>query len=60
MMNDRDDIRLKGTVEVVCKVCQWSFWVDCLDPRLPAGPFVCPSCKDPGRQAEPKAETIDG
>lgn len=39
-----DDLRPKGTVEVECSVCHWCFWVGCLNPRLPDGPFVCPSC----------------
>lgn len=39
----KDDIRPRGTVEVVCDVpgCRWSFWVGALDPRLPGGPFDC-------------------
>jgi hypothetical protein len=38
-----DDIRPKGTVQVRCSFpgCEWEFWVDCLDPRLPDGPFYC-------------------
>ena len=59
-MSTGDDIRPKGTVEVACSLCQWAFWVDCLDPRLPAGPFVCPTCESPGRPALPKAEPISG
>lgn len=46
-----DDLRPKGTVEVPCATCpvgengeRWFFWVDALDPRLPDGPFICPSC----------------
>lgn len=38
-----DDLRPHGTVEVRCDYpgCGWRFWVDCLDPRLPTGPFDC-------------------
>lgn len=46
-----DSLRPKGYVEVPCKFCpkgpdgeQWFFWVDCLDPRLPDGPFICNNC----------------
>ena len=31
----RDNLRPSGTVEITCKHCGWSFWVDALDPRLP-------------------------
>lgn len=44
MTEPKDDIRPKGTVQVTCKECGWDFWVYCLDPRLPDGPFICPSC----------------
>lgn len=39
-----DDIRPKGTVMVPCAGCEpgWHIWVNCLDPRLPDGPFFCP------------------
>jgi hypothetical protein len=40
-----DDLRPKGSVEVECIMCGWTFWVDCLDKRLPEGPFVCPTCE---------------
>lgn len=42
-MAECDDIRPRKTVEVQCSVdgCGWSFWVDCIDPRLPNGPFLC-------------------
>lgn len=40
-----DDIRPRGTVQVKCSRCDWEFWVEALDPRLPDGPFVCPTCK---------------
>jgi hypothetical protein len=42
-----DDIRPKGTVQVPCSRpgCGWEFWVDALDPGLPDGPFVCPTCE---------------
>lgn len=55
-MIDRDDIRPKGFVEVECSglgcvvpdkkpdETGWMFWIDPLDPRLPGGPFICPSC----------------
>lgn len=38
-----DDIRPRGTVQVQCSVdgCDWEFWVDCLNSRLPNGPFLC-------------------
>jgi len=46
-----DNLRPKGCVEVSCKLCpkgpngeEWVFWVDCLDPRLPDGPFICNDC----------------
>lgn len=49
MKTSKDDIRPKGTVEVPCTGadCQgeWWFWVDCLDPRLPLGPFTCSGCQ---------------
>lgn len=38
-----DNIRPHGSVEVRC-ACDWSFWVDANDPRLPAGLFICDSC----------------
>jgi hypothetical protein len=52
-----DDLRPNGTVEVCCVECGWSFWVDCLDSRLPDGPFVCPIC-DGTEEYIPKA--LDG
>lgn len=39
-----DHIRPKGSVEVECQQCHWFFWVDCLDKRLPDGPFACDEC----------------
>jgi hypothetical protein len=57
-MNDRDDIRPKGTVEVECTICSWFFWIDCLDPRLPAGPFTCPCCE--GAAVPDKADAVSG
>lgn len=38
-----DDIRPRGSVQVRCGYpgCGWSFWLECLDPRLPDGPFDC-------------------
>lgn len=38
-----DDIRPKGTVEVRCghPECGVAWWVDPLDPKLPAGPWDC-------------------
>jgi hypothetical protein len=44
MITKCDDLRPKGAVEVECAVCHWHFWVYCLDPRLPEGPFVCSDC----------------
>jgi hypothetical protein len=32
------------------------FWVDALDPRLPDGPFICPSCLG---VEMPKADELD-
>jgi hypothetical protein len=43
-MKTVDDIRPHGTVEVECGKCEWFFWLSALDPRLPGGPFECPSC----------------
>lgn len=40
-----DDLRPKGTVEVKCSKCGWSFWLDALHPSLPDGPFICMSCE---------------
>lgn len=51
-----DDIRPPGTIEVQCVQCEWFFWMDPMDPLLPDGPFVCPSCVD---RAPPKADTWD-
>lgn len=55
-----DDVRPKGTVQVKCSTpgCPWSFWVGCLDPRLPDGPFECPECEErrTGVVVHPKAE----
>lgn len=38
-----DDIRPRGSVEVQCGIagCEWWFWLDPLDRRLPDGPFLC-------------------
>lgn len=47
-----DDIRPRGTVTVTC-VCGWSFWIDCLDTRLPDGPFICLDCQYGVEWAEP-------
>lgn len=61
-----DDIRPPGTVEVECtgplcramvagtddKMC---FWVDAVDPRLPAGPFICRECTEHGQGTQPCA-----
>lgn len=44
MNSSKDDIRPRGTVEVTCQKCDWCFWIDSLDPRLPSGPFICPTC----------------
>lgn len=42
-------LRPRGTVEVPCSGpnCrgEWYFWVEALDPRLPDGPFICPTCE---------------
>lgn len=51
-----DDVRPKGTVEVRCHKCGWAFWVDCLDPLLPDGPFLCPTCKLGGLGSVPKGD----
>ncbi len=51
-----DDIRPLGTVQVECsKGCGWSFWVGALDPRLPAGPFICATCSG----NEPRMKSSD-
>lgn len=54
MTEKRDDVRPRASVEVPCATCPpadengefgpWCFWVDPLDPRLPDGPFICPTC----------------
>jgi hypothetical protein len=38
-----DDLRPRGTVEVTCAECGWSFWLDCLDSRL-CSPAREPDC----------------
>lgn len=42
-MTTHEDIRPPKTVQVPCSVpgCEWEFWVEALDPRLPNGPFLC-------------------
>ncbi len=42
-----DDLRPRGAVEVDCGIpeCEWSFWIEATDPRLPDGPFICPGCE---------------
>lgn len=58
-----DDVRPRGTVMVPCSTCpvdadgaRWCFFVDALDPRLPDGPFVCPTCAH-GDGPMPKADS---
>jgi hypothetical protein len=48
-----EDIRPKGSVEVHCQGegCQWSWWVDALDPSLPDGPFLCDEHAPPEERA---------
>jgi hypothetical protein len=53
----RDDLRAKGTVEVVCEKCEWSFWLHCTDPAIPDGPFVCPTCRE--LRGEPPLEKAE-
>lgn len=38
-----DNLRPPRTVEVKCSTpgCDWCFWVDSTDLRLPDGPFFC-------------------
>lgn len=57
----RDDLRARGTVEVECSRCGWSFWLDPLDPQLNRpdtpdadAPILCASCSghDTGEKAE--------
>ena len=52
-----DDIRPRKTVEVTCDLCDWSFWVDSLDPSLPEGPFLCDRCDLSGTPITTKAES---
>jgi len=52
----KDDIRPKGSVEVMCHKCGWAFWIDCLDPLLPDGPYVCHCCSRGGLGPVPKGE----
>ena len=54
MTSNKDDIRPLGTVEAKCSSCEWHFWLEALDPRLPDGPFICPQCSgnDSGEKAE--------
>ncbi len=46
-----DDLRGRGLVQVECDGCRekgepgWYFWLDPLDPSLPEGPFLCPTCR---------------
>jgi len=54
----QDDVRPSGTIEVICVECGWSYWLDCLDSRLPDGPFVCPVC-DGTDEYTPKAPDDD-
>ena len=53
----KDELRAPGAMLVPCShpdcaadpsrdVGPWMFWVDCLDPRLPDGPFICDSHGD--------------
>lgn len=40
-----DRINARGTLLVKCAGnCGLAFWVDCIDPRLPDGPFLCSEC----------------
>lgn len=55
-----DKIRPRKTVEVECsgpgwpcRQGRWLFWIDCLDQRLPDGPFVCPDCLGGGNHGGP-------
>lgn len=34
-----DNLRPRGTMEVLCSQCSWTFWVDALSPRA-----RCPTC----------------
>jgi len=49
-----DDLRPTGTVEVKCSHsgCNTYWWIDCLDPRLPDGPFLCGSTHEDDRQKQ--------
>jgi hypothetical protein len=57
----KDDIRPKGSVEVLCTGIRcrgkWWFWVDCLDPRLPDGPFICQECVCVAQRVEGEPQT---
>jgi hypothetical protein len=54
-MKEQDDIRPRGTVQVKCQFpgCRWEFWVDCLHPLLPEGPFLCEEHLEPGSIERP-------
>lgn len=60
-----DDLRPRGTVQVPCACgCQWEFWIDALDPRLPDGPFFIDGCSEActdeacvGEHTEKRSET---
>lgn len=59
--NESDDLRPRGTIEVQCTApdCRWRFWIEALDPRLPAGPFLCqehdPEAWPTPKQPEPRS-----
>jgi len=55
-----DEIRPKGTVQVKCSApdCEWEFWVDCLDPKLPEGPFLCSEHDGTADKAQKKADDV--
>ena len=54
-MDHADDMRPKGTVEVMCRHpgCGTAWWVDPLDPRLPGGPWDCGADHDANRRVRP-------
>jgi len=56
-----DDLRTRGALLVPCSHPDcgpsgdsgaWHFWIDCLDPRLPDGPFLCHD-HDPATAGKP-------
>ena len=58
-----DDLRPRGTVEVECERCGWSFWLDPLDVQLSLvephiNPILCARCS--GHETGEKAGELHG